>query len=145
MLSLRHSNSCNRISMSRMEKNSSYILVLLAGLVMLLHTIIPHHHHFDSYSDHSKGNSSTTETHCESSTEAEKHCHALNNIVFTKVRSIAVDTNTSFNALLFVVTAFDLVKLYDKIFLTPFLIRDFVIIKQYLSSELSFRGPPTLV
>jgi len=129
--------------MKRMGENSKFFLVLLAGLVMLLHIIIPHHHHFDSYSDHN--NSSKTETWGESSTEANKHCHALNNIVITKANTITIDTNTAFNTLLFVITAFNLVKLYDKVLLTTFPIKDVVILKQYLSTDLSFRGPPSLV
>ena len=137
------SNSCNRISMNRMGKNSRLIFILLAGLVILLHATIPHHHHLDSYSDHSSS-SNTTETRGESSPEADKHCHALNNIVLIKANSITVDTN-AFNALLFVITAFNLIKLYDNVLLATFPIRDIVIPKQYLSSELSFRGPPTLV
>ncbi len=128
--------------MNRMGKNSRLIFILLAGLVILLHATIPHHHHLDSYSEHS---SSTTETtRGESSPEANKHCHALNNIVLTKANSITVDTN-AFNALLFVITAFNLVKLYDSVLLATFPIKDIVILKQHLSSELSFRGPPTLV
>ncbi|MDD4994249.1 MAG: hypothetical protein PHR83_18665 [Paludibacter sp.] len=129
--------------MNRIGKNSKFVLILLAGLVILLHATIPHHHHLDSYSDHN--NSSATETRGESSTEADKHCHALNNIVLTKANSITIDTNTAFNALLFVITAFNLVKLYDRILLTTFPIKDIVILKQYLSSELSFRGPPALI
>jgi len=126
-----------------MGKNSRLIFILLAGLVILLHATIPHHHHLDSYSDHSSS-SNTTETRGESSPEADKHCHALNNIVLIKANSITVDTN-AFNALLFVITAFNLIKLYDNVLLATFPIRDIVIPKQYLSSELSFRGPPTLV
>lgn len=137
------SNSCNQISMNRMVKNSKFVLVLLAGLVILLHATIPHHHHLDLYSDHN--NSSATETRGESSTEADKHCHALNNIVFTKANSITIDTNTAFNALLFVITASNLIKLYDKVSLTFHTIKDLVVLKQYLSSEPSFRGPPALV
>jgi hypothetical protein len=127
--------------MNRMGKNSRLIFVLLAGLVILLHATIPHHHHLDS--DHSS--SPTTETRGESVPEADKHCHALNNIVLTKANSITIDTNTAFNALLFVITAFNLIKLYDSVLLATFPIKDIVILKQHLSSELSFRGPPTLV
>lgn len=130
--------------MKRMGKNNKFVLILLAGLVMLLHAIIPHHHHFDSYSDHN--NTNKTETTGESSTEANTHCHALNNIVFTKANSISLDTNSAFNALLFVITAFNLIKLCNYgVLLTTFPIKDIVILKQYLSTDLSFRGPPALV
>ncbi len=128
-----------------MGKNSKFILMLLAGLVILLHSTIPHHHHFDSYSDHNNSNSCQSEKRGESSSEANKHCHALNNIVFTKANAITFNANTASTAMLFVFAAFDLVRLYDRVLLTTFPIKDFVILKQYLSSELSFRGPPTLV
>lgn len=131
--------------MNRMGKNSKFVLILLAGLVILLHSTIPHHHHFDSYSDPNNSNSCKTEKKGESSTEANKHCHALNNIVFTKANAITFNANTASTPLLFVFAAFDLVRLYDRVLLTTFPIKDFVILKQYLSSELSFRGPPTLV
>ncbi|MHB9141356.1 MAG: DUF6769 family protein [Paludibacter sp.] len=131
--------------MNRMGKNSKFVLILLAGLVILLHSTIPHHHHFDSYSDPNNSNSCKTEKKGESSTEANKHCHALNNIVFTKANVITFNANTASTPLLFVFAAFDLVRLYDRVLLTTFPIKDFVILKQYLSSELSFRGPPTLV
>jgi hypothetical protein len=128
-----------------MGKNSKFILMLLAGLVMLLHSTIPHHHHFDSYSDHNNSNSCQSEKRGESSSEANKHCHALNNIVFTKANAITFNANTASTALLFVFAAFDLVKLYDRVLLTTFPIKDIVILKQYLSTELSYRGPPALV
>jgi hypothetical protein len=128
-----------------MVKNSKFVLVLLAGLVILLHATIPHHHHLDSSCDHNSTNSTTNQSRGESSTEADKHCHALNNIVFTKANSITIDTNTAFNALLFVITASNLTKLYDRVLLTAFPIKDIVVLKQYLSSEPSFRGPPASV
>ncbi len=131
--------------MNRMGKNSKFILMLLASLVILLHSTIPHHHHFDSYSDHNNSNSCQSEKRGESSSEANKHCHALNNIVFTKANAITFNANTASTALLFVFAAFDLVKLYDKVLLTTFPIKDIVILKQYLSTHLSYRGPPALV
>ena len=129
--------------MKRMGENSKFFLVLLAGLVMLLHIIIPHHHHFDSYSDHN--NSSKTETWGESSTEANKHCHALNNIVFKKVNTITVDSNTASNTLLFYITAHNLVKFYNRVLLNTSPIKDIVILKQYFTADLSFRAPPASV
>ena len=130
--------------MSRVLKNTNFIFILLAGLVIFLHTAIPHHHHLDSYSNHD--NTNKTETKGESSTEANRHCHALNNIIFTKAISISIEKNNSFNSLLFVNSAFNLIKLYsNRVLFTTYLYKDIVILKQYLSSDLSFRGPPTLV
>jgi len=131
--------------MNRVGKNGKFVLILLAGLIILLHSTIPHHHHFDSYSDPNNSNSCIPEKRGESSTDANKHCHALNNIVFTKANAITFNSNTESTALLFVFAAFDLVRLYDRVLLTTFPIKDIVILKQYLSTHLSYRGPPTLV
>ena len=138
-------NSCNRISMNRMVKNSKFVLVLLAGLVILLHATIPHHHHLDSSCDHNSTKSGTNQSRGESSTEADKHCHALNTIVIQKVNSITFDNKTASNSLLFFITANEEVKFHNKVSLTFHTIKDIVVLKQYLSSEPSFRGPPTLV
>ena len=139
------SNSRNQISMNRMVKNSKFVLVLLAGLVILLHATIPHHHHLDTSCDHNSTKSGTNESRGESSTEADKHCHALNNIVIQKVNSITFDNKTAFNSLLLFITSNEEVKFHNKVLLTLYTIKDIVVLKQYLSSEPSFRGPPALV
>ncbi len=139
------SNSCNQISMNRMVKNSKFVLVLLAGLVILLHATIPHHHHLDSSCDHNSTKSGTIQSHGESSTEADKHCHALNTIVIQKVNPRFFDNKTASNSLLLFITANEEVKFHNKVSLTFHTIKDIVVLKQYLSSEPSFRGPPALV
>ena len=131
--------------MNRMVKNSKFVLVLLAGLVILLHATIPHHHHLDSSCDHNSTNSTTNQSRGESSEEADKHCHALNTIVIQKVNSITFDNKIAFNSLLLFITSNEEVKCHNKVLLTFHTIKDIVVLKQYLSSEPSFRGPPALV
>lgn len=128
--------------MGKVVEKSRFVLILLAWLVILLHSTIPHHHHLDSSSVYNKNNCSTTQNRDESPTEANKHCHALNNIVFNKVNSIIVDSNTAPDAKLFVIPALYLVKFYNRSIFTSSLIKDIVILKQYLATDLSFRGPP---
>lgn len=131
--------------MSRVVKNTKFVLILLAGLVILLHATIPHHHHLDTSCDHNSTNSTTNQSRGESSTEADKHCHALNTIVIQKVNSITFDNKTAFNSLLLFITSNEEVKFHNKVSLTFHTIKDLVVLKQYLSSEPSFRGPPALV
>jgi hypothetical protein len=128
--------------MSNVGEKSRFVLILLAWLVILLHSIIPHHHHLDSYSDQNNNNSCTTQTKDESPTEANKHCHALNNVVFKKDNTITVDSNTVSNALLYVITSINQVKFYNRVLFTTSPFKDIVILKQYLTADLSFRGPP---
>lgn len=122
-------------------KYSKFVVMLLAALVMLLHSTVPHHHHLDNSSDH---NTTASTFHGESSNEAVKHCHALNNIVFKKAGS-TIDSNNAFYTVLFVISLLGIVKLQDETLLQVFSIKDIVILKQYLPSQLSFRGPPALV
>ncbi len=131
--------------MSKVGEKSRFVLLLLTWLVILFHSIIPHHHHLDSYSDQNNNNSCTTQTRGESPTEANKHCHALNNIVFKKVNTITVDSNTASNTLLFYITAHNLVKFYNRVLLNTSPIKDIVILKQYFTADLSFRAPPASV
>ena len=131
--------------MSRVVKNTKFVLILLTGLVILLHATIPHHHHLDTSCDHNSTNSTTNQSRGESSTEADKHCHALNTIVIQKVNSITFDNKTAFNSLLLFITSNEEVKFHNKVSLTFHTIKDLVVLKQYLSSEPSFRGPPALV
>jgi len=128
--------------MSRVVKNTKFVLILLAGLVILLHATIPHH--LDTSCDHNSTNSTTNQSRGESSSEADKHCHALNTIVIQKVNPITFDNNTASNSLLFFITLNEVVKCHNKVLLTFHTIKDVVVLKQYLSSEPSFRGPPAL-
>lgn len=131
--------------MNRKGENSKFILMLLAGLVILLHSTIPHHHHFDSNSDLNSSNSCKSEKRGESSNEANRHCHALNNIFFTKAIAITFNANTASTPLLFVFTVFDLLRHFDRVLLTTFSIKDIVIQKQCFPTYLTYRGPPTFV
>jgi len=132
--------------MSKVGKNIRIVLVLLAGLIILLHSTIPHHHHLDSSCDHNFSNSNPNETRGESSNEANTHCHALNNIVVEKVKLVTFSTiYTAPGFILFCISIFGTLKFDNKVLLTTYLIKDIVILKQYLSNELSYRGPPALV
>ena len=130
--------------MNSERKNIRIVLILLAGLVILLHSIIPHHHHSDSYSDHNYSDFGTTQTSGESSDEANKHCHAFNNIVTEKFDTKTFDTNTESNINLFFVSVFGAEQVNNKVEPTTFFIQNIVPLKQYFSTELSFRGPPAL-
>lgn len=54
--------------MSKLFKNTAVFSLGLAGLIIIAHLLIPHHHDFDPTSS------------CESS----NHCHALNNLIEDK-------------------------------------------------------------
>ena len=65
--------------MKQQYKNIFSLLLLIAGLVLLSHAVIPHDHHYDVACD--------TEHHEHHDTDHESpmHCHFLNDVVFDDV------------------------------------------------------------
>ena len=120
------------------------VLILLAGLVILLHSLIPHHHHTDSYNDYNYSDFSTTQTSGDSTDKAATHCYAFNNLVTEKGYTNTIDTQTESNLHLFFVAVFNTIQVNNKVESTTFFIQNIVPLKQYFSTELSFRGPPAL-
>ncbi len=130
--------------MNRAGKNIRMVLILLAGLVILLHSIVTHHHHSDLFGDNFSSVLNTNKIPGESSDEANKHCHAFNNIVTEKFDTKTFDTKTESNFNLFFVSGFGTEQVNNKVEPTIFFIQNIVLLKQYFSTELSFRGPPAL-
>lgn len=131
-----------------MNKIGKYIrtgLIVLAGLVILLHSIIPHHHHLDSLSDHTPNDLNTTQSSCESSNEAVTHCHAFNNILSERVDFKTVGDKTEANFILFFVFVLETEQVKNKLKANTYFIKNVAPLIQYFSSELSFRGPPSLI
>jgi hypothetical protein len=62
-------------------KNSRIVLMLLAGLIILLHATIPHHHHFDSVEAHPENLECETTNSDKHNENPDTHCHAFNLIV----------------------------------------------------------------
>lgn len=130
--------------MNRAGKNIRMVLILLAGLVILLHSIVTHHHHSDLFGDNYSSVLNTNKIPGESSDEANKHCHAFNNIVTEKFDTKTFDTKTESNFNLFFVSVFGTEQVNNKVEPNTFFIQNIVPLRQYFSTELSFRGPPAL-
>jgi len=62
-------------------KNTISIFLLITGLVILSHSILPHDHHYDNHLE------TTHEEHQEKNTSGNEpiHCHFFNDIVIEKV------------------------------------------------------------
>jgi len=67
--------------MIRLGKNIRTMMVLLAGLVILSHSLIPHHHHYNSCFNDNYGAQGEIPCNDESSDKADTHCHAFNTIL----------------------------------------------------------------
>lgn len=62
-------------------KNSRIVLMLLAGLIILLHATIPHHHHFDTTEAHPENLECETTNSDSHNENPNTHCHAFNLII----------------------------------------------------------------
>ena len=129
--------------MNSVRENIRIVLILLAGLVILLHSIVNHHHHSDLFSDYSSV-FNTNQIPGESSDESNKHCHAFNNIIIEKGNSETFDTRLDSNFNLIFVSVFGIFLEINNVEPTTFFIQNIVITNQYFRTVLSFRGPPAL-
>jgi len=65
--------------MQQRTKNITLLFIWLTGLMFFAHSIIPHHHHFDSIFDHQP--TGQTDQHQE---DNPLHCHAFNDLAVDK-------------------------------------------------------------
>lgn len=119
------------------------VLTFLAGLIILVHAVLPHHHHFEL--THSSAQESTCErTAQDKNTETpDSHCNAFNILVSGKT------TNSSLNNSLSDYFSFCLPGIIANIEIPPVtnvttLIFDHQVIflKQFFFTTQLLRGPP---
>ncbi len=125
--------------MGKTNRHIKVTLMLTAGLLILLHSIIPHHHHYNTL-DHN--NCSPTETHSEMPDKAKTHCHAFNNIVFENINHTSFKLNLQPNINLFCVQAFADTKTNKNKTITVYALYNFVFPKHHSLSKPTHRGPP---
>lgn len=117
----------------------------LAGLIILAHAVVSHHHHFELT------HSSEQESTCENSAQKknaenpDSHCHAFNILVSGKT------TISSFNNSLSDYFSFYLPGIITNIeippvknLITTFFDHQAVFLKQFFFSTQLFRGPPAI-
>ena len=122
------------------------LFTFLAGLIILAHAVVPHHHHFELL--HSAQEKSTCEnsTHDENSENPNSHCHAFNILVSGKT------TISSLNNSLPDYFSFYLPGIIANIEIPPvknhittFFGYRAIFIKQFFASAQSLRAPPVIV
>lgn len=119
------------------------IFTFLAGLIILAHAVVPHHHHFEL--THSSEQESTCEipTQEKNSKAHDAHCHTLNILVSEKT------STTSLNQFISDHFNFDIAGIIVQVEIPP--VKDIIttifgnhalFIKQFFFTGLSLRGPP---
>jgi hypothetical protein len=73
-------------------KHTSKWLILIAGIIIFAHAIIPHHHHFDSIESHPENLECENTIPDKHNENPDKHCHAFNLIISEKEIDIVVNS-----------------------------------------------------
>ena len=74
--------------MQNKQENIKTGFLFLAGLIIFMHSVIPHHHHFNYYSDCEQDVTNPVAPH--TTDNFPFHCHALNLLAFDKLDNISV-------------------------------------------------------
>jgi hypothetical protein len=128
------------------EKHTSNFLILIAGLIVFSHAVIPHHHHFDSLELHSKKFECKTAKMDIHNENTDTHCHAFNLIIAKSRNNLTKHTTRIFNFNFYILnykTNFDLVSKLNEVNYTHCFI--FSPYKKIFLTNISLRAPPVAV
>lgn len=121
------------------------LFTLLAGLIILAHAVVPHHHHFEI--SHSSEDESACETpvQAQNTEKPDTHCHAFNILVSEKTSTTSL--NQSLSDLFNFFTAGNIVQSVIppvKDITTTIFGNHAIFIKQFFFTAHSLRGPPEI-
>lgn len=120
----------------------SYFFLILTGLVMFAHAIVPHQHHFELYSTPSD-NHSKHSTPINQEEQPDTYCHALNILTTARTETQAVNVTSLLKDIDFPYTIEDVeYPIFE--YLTVFrLDKNPKQAKQIFINARSLRAPPT--
>jgi len=126
-------------------RHTARLFPFIAGLIILAHTVVPHHHHFDFLFSHQDIEQCDRADQNNNSEIPDTHCHAFNLLVVdkdhghAKIHSLPVDLHADF----FLLPA-STNTIVEAINIPTTFLHIFTFKEQYYSSCLSLRGPPFL-
>lgn len=75
-------------------KHTGKFLILIAGLIIFAHAVVPHHHHFDTIESHLENIDCERTNTAKHDENPDTHCHAFNHIISEKANDFVVNTST---------------------------------------------------
>jgi len=120
------------------------LFTFLAGLIILAHTVVPHHHHFEL------SHSSEQESTCESpdqeknSENPDSHCHAFNVLIIEKTSNLVLNQSCSdlFKYSLIGIKSDIKISPFRNV-ITTFVDQQAVFLEEFFFSTHLLRGPPS--
>jgi hypothetical protein len=121
------------------------LFTFLAGLIILAHAIVPHHHHFEL--THSSDNELTCEStaNCKNNENRDAHCHVFNILVSGTISKSTFNNSSSeyFSYFLFgIFSNFEIQPV--KNLLSTIFDHQIIFLKQFFFTAQSFRAPPAI-
>jgi hypothetical protein len=71
------------------------IFTFLAGLIILAHTVVPHHHHFEISHSSEEESACEVPVHGQNQEKPDTHCHAFNILVSERTSTISLNKSLS--------------------------------------------------
>ena len=127
-------------------KHKSKFFILIAGLIIFAHAVIPHHHHFDSIEAHPENLECETTNWDRHNENPDTHCHAFNLIISENGSGLTIHSAPTFNftlSLFDINSDFDLASKLNEVNYTHCFI--FFPHKQIFLTSHSLRAPPATV
>ena len=119
--------------------------VYLAGVLMLLHIVVPHHHHYNGVADFQHHMEQTKATHDMDFSSEIYHCDALDTIILDSSYRYDRDWSIATTAFFIVLWSYHQIELSLDSTITQYYCIDTRIVDRYIVSSLSHRGPPALL
>lgn len=117
----------------------------LAGLIILAHAVVPHHHHFES--THSQAQETTCENSAQENSDEDpvSHCYAFNILVSERIINSSVNKPLSENfSFFFVGTGDNIEVLPPKNVSSTLFGHPAFLFKQFFYSAHLLRAPPVI-
>jgi len=127
-------------------RHTARLFPFIAGIIILAHTVVPHHHHFDFLFSHQNIEACEKADLGRTGEIPDSHCHAFNLLVVDKnhehaeIQSLPVDLHADFFLLRSSTNT-----IVEAINIPTTFLHIFTFKEQYYSSCLSLRGPPFLL
>lgn len=72
--------------------HTSKFLILIAGIIIFAHAVIPHHHHFDFLEAHPENLECENTKPDKHNKNLDTHCHAFNIVISEKANDLVVNS-----------------------------------------------------
>ncbi|MCF8331205.1 MAG: hypothetical protein K9H84_02025 [Bacteroidales bacterium] len=121
------------------------LFTLLAGLIILAHAAVPHHHHFGL--THSSEHETTCETPIQDKTpkDHDSHCRAFNILISERTNNSSFNKSISENVIFYIARITNNIEIPPiKELITSIFDYRAIFLKQFLSIAHSLRAPPAI-